>query len=280
MKNLITQAVIIFEHDLDFLNSQNEYPVKKAKAAIAIHNRCLTTLKSIVTSGTFESSADEIEFFKNTKPYVLGAKLFYLKLIHTESRKPLAMDLWELFYIGEIKSVQSTMNKDIDFYSYILSGKTHLDEHYFIRGCAFDEWDYDVALLSNDPLFSTGYDIKVAIMMANKRFVEFLSNALADIRKQLNDPTLGTQVPNWKWTETKAALVELIYALHATPCINHGRAELKDIASFFESVFQTNLGDIYHNFTQLKERNKPTKFIDMLKTGLTQKMEEQNNVFQ
>ena len=50
--------------------------------------------------------------------------------------------------------------------------------------------------------------------------------------------------PNMKmmWTGSKVALTELIFALHTEGAFNNGAADLKDIAEYFEHIFEIDLG--------------------------------------
>jgi len=78
-----------------------------------------------------------------------------------------------------------------------------------------------------------------------------------------------------KWTESKTALVELIYSLHSSKSINDGKEGIKSIAQLFECMFDIDLGDIYHTFLEVRNRKiEPTKFIDLLKDSLLSKMKE------
>ncbi|MDM8161857.1 RteC domain-containing protein [Labilibaculum sp. K2S] len=78
-----------------------------------------------------------------------------------------------------------------------------------------------------------------------------------------------------KWTESKTAMVELIYALHSSQSINEGRVEIKKIAQVFESMFGVDLGDVYHIFSEVRNRKiEQTKFLDLLKDSLLNKMKE------
>jgi hypothetical protein len=79
------------------------------------------------------------------------------------------------------------------------------------------------------------------------------------------------------WTSSKTALTELIYALHSKSVFNNGNADIKQIAQSFESFFSIDLGDFYHTYLELKNRKiNRTKFIDSLREGLMQKMEEED----
>lgn len=81
---------------------------------------------------------------------------------------------------------------------------------------------------------------------------------------------------NILWLESKAALVELIYALHGSNAIEPD-CGIKDLAIAFEDIFKIDLGDVYHTYHELKNRKlEPAKFIDSLKTAFLRKIEEEN----
>lgn len=77
-----------------------------------------------------------------------------------------------------------------------------------------------------------------------------------------------------QWTDSKTALVELIYAIYACGSINNGHCEIRELTAFFEHVFNIRLADIYRTYLEIKVRSTPTKYIDNLKTALLRKMEE------
>ncbi|MCB9223182.1 MAG: RteC domain-containing protein [Crocinitomicaceae bacterium] len=83
-----------------------------------------------------------------------------------------------------------------------------------------------------------------------------------------------------KWTANKLDLVELIYALQASGALNYGEAELKDICSSFEQIFQIKVGDLYRSFHDISNRKKQqVKFVGKLEEKLIQKIEELDGYF-
>jgi len=50
---------------------------------------------------------------------------------------------------------------------------------------------------------------------------------------------------NLKWTATKVALIELIYALHSSHSINNGKNDIKELIGLFEQVFDIKLDKSY-----------------------------------
>ena len=75
------------------------------------------------------------------------------------------------------------------------------------------------------------------------------------------------------WTGNKTDLIELIYALHSSGAVNSGTADIKEMASACEQMFNIDLGDYYRTFLEIRSRKmNQTKFIDKLKNSLENKM--------
>ncbi|MDR2951320.1 MAG: RteC domain-containing protein [Prevotella sp.] len=76
------------------------------------------------------------------------------------------------------------------------------------------------------------------------------------------------------WTGSKVELVELIYALDAAGCFNHGHATIKEIVVCIEVMLNVDLGDYYHTFMEIRNRKNSTAFLDRLIKVLNDRMEE------
>jgi len=76
------------------------------------------------------------------------------------------------------------------------------------------------------------------------------------------------------WTGNKVDLVELIYAWEAACCFNNGNANIKEIVTYIEIVFNIDLGDYYHTFRELRRRVNRTAFLDKLIKFLNDRMDE------
>jgi hypothetical protein len=95
---------------------------------------------------------------------------------------------------------------------------------------------------------------------------------------KLKEQEENTQlVPNLgvSWTGSKAALVELIYALCEEGVFNNGNTDLKQLVNHFQTMFNINLGEYYRAFHEIKSRKKEqTKFLDALKEKLLKRINE------
>src|SRR5690606_13625924 len=123
-----------------------------------------------------------------------------------------------------------------------------------------------------DHRFSTSHDYKVAQILANEQLTKYIENELA----VLNNVTPVRQSPGKKikWTGSKVALIELIYALHAESLFNHGTAELKETVSHFEAMLNINLGQFHRTFLEIRSRKSDrTKFLNALTKTLEMRMD-------
>jgi hypothetical protein len=155
---------------------------------------------------------------------------------------------------------------------------TYLDDKYFVRRRLDLRLYVDTFIYDADPEFSTSHDYKVAKIIANDLLNIYLKSEIAIMERKDHTANKSFIISKGKytWTDSKAALTELIYALHATKCINNGNIEIKEIANFLEALFRFDLGDYYRDYLQIKNRQNQTKFIDTLKTALIKKINEQD----
>lgn len=261
----------ISEFDLN----RNEL-VHDSRTMITFLKEELFRLKQFISTYTFENEMEEIDFFKYKKPAMLSWLIYFSKIYWIETNAPsFSEDIRRDYYLSQLKPLKEAFDKEAIFYQYHRSGATHCDTYYFLRGQSdvniYTEsffFDYDVS-------FSTFYDYKVACLFANERLFTFLCNRMKsrgithDVQEEINR-LLGTK---YQWTESIAALVQLIYALHVVGCINNGRTEIKELAGLFSIIFNVDLGDFYHSFIALKnKKGSPTSFLDSLVRRLKEYM--------
>lgn len=80
------------------------------------------------------------------------------------------------------------------------------------------------------------------------------------------------------WTGSKTDLIELIYALYYAGFFNNGNTDIKEIAAYFEQVFNIELGKVYRTFLEIRARkNNRTNCLDTLKEILIRKMRDLDN---
>lgn len=118
-------------------------------------------LREMIISYSFPSVEDEICFFKESKPEILSKYIYFNKVYHIELKCPDGSNNCIREYLSaELDKLTYFFRNNIEFYQYIRSQSTHLDNFYFTRKSigtstipSFESFQYDA-----DPLFSTGYD--------------------------------------------------------------------------------------------------------------------------
>nr|WP_305765433.1 RteC domain-containing protein [Elizabethkingia bruuniana] len=94
-------------------------------------------------------------------------------------------------------------------------------------------------------------------------------------RKPRFDCTKAGTLQRYFWTETKNALTELIYALHASGAISYGKISVRKISLMFQILFGITLNDIHHTFHRMKTKSgSRTAFLDELKVSLEEYMDK------
>ena len=126
-----------------------------------------------------------------------------------------------------------------------------------------------------DPLFCTLWGQKAAELLAYEKLGKHIVQRI----HELENPDLITQVDspetNLRWTDSKVALVELIYGLYSAGSINGGRIEIAEISKALEKLFNIQVGDLYRRYLEIKFRkSSTTKFLDHLVGSLRTKIEE------
>jgi hypothetical protein len=89
--------------------------------------------------------------------------------------------------------------------------------------------------------------------MAHDMLMKSLQTEISKLSKQ--NKNIQSQ---YKWTDKKIDLVELIYAIHTSNSINRGNIEISEIAEIFSEVFNEDLGNIYRTYAEIKNRKNPT----------------------
>jgi hypothetical protein len=120
----------------------------------------------------------------------------------------------------------------------------------------------------------------VAKIMAHDLIQVYLEDKLLIMdNKQPSEKSQVNHKLKQNWTGSKVALIELLYALHTEGVFNNGTSDLKEVAQYFESVFNVNLGQYHRTFLEIRIRKSDqTKFLNVLKEKLIKRMENTDNL--
>ncbi|MBK5215126.1 MAG: RteC domain-containing protein [Flavobacteriaceae bacterium] len=247
--------------------------------AVDLCGEAIRTLKKFVVEIGFENQKDEIYFFKTLKPQVNSKLFFYMSVFDIQTSRPDGNIEFHLKVLKrEQKSAKSFLHENREIYQYYRSGSIQLDHQYFLRGKS------DLLLLAKnplifeDPLFSTSYDYLFSKVIANEMFLSYLGKEIHNLSYNKQNKYDNNSMPmdfDAVWTDSKIALIELVYALDSLGSINKGNIHISKLSKYLERAFNIDLGDLYHAFGDMKLRKKErTKFLDSLKNALIKRMDE------
>lgn len=266
-----------FEGQLETLESGDGDILFKAEKGIALVEKCIRKLQKQIVGKDFETQADEIYFFKHVKPQIFSKLIYYIKLFSIESKRPRGKDVAQVKYLQQqIDKLQTFFNDNLEFYNYYRRGAMSMDEQYFVRGNRDLRMPLESFHFLIDDQFSTCQDGTVATIMAYDMLIVYLRKEVDDLNNNM-EPTKNTSMEKPSklfWTGGKTELIELLYALHTSKCINGGTVDIKELASHFEYFYNVDLGNYYHTFIDIRSRKSSrTRFLDRLIELLNQRME-------
>lgn len=264
------------EHQLKLIHLETENPVHSAEQAIRSSIAALERLKTFFIKHKRLNKTEEIEFFRDIKPKFAAKLIYYNEIYSIETNKPLgSQKTIGKYYKAELLKLKVFFKKNQEFYRYYRTNNRCLDKKYFIRGKYDIKLTLDSFYFQADQRFSTSHDYKLAKIMANDLIKTNLESAIVKLEnntEQMQPSPL--QSKNQKWTGSKVELIELIYALHTEGVFNNGASGLKEISSFFESVFEIDLGQFHRVFIEIRNRKtERTKFLNTLKNKLIIRMD-------
>jgi len=279
MTNYSRSVLNELEEQLHIISFDYDNPIKMCDKSLETIIQHLKQLKVYVLNNQFENQEEEIHFFKIIKPKFTSKLLYFEKIRKLETRKPIGSKTMLLEYLeNEINKLNVYFCENLEFYNYYRLGSTFVDDKIYIRNTVVIDYNLETFYYEKDHRFSTTHDFKTATILANEIFKKYIENKIQNLSD--NKPVAFPypfENKILKWTESKTALIELIYALHTNKVFNDGKADLNEIAKYFEKIFDIELGDIYRASNEIKNRKiNKTKFLDFLKDNLNKRFEEQD----
>lgn len=278
MKQAYKNILLSIEKEEINVSRSNKNAIDEAYHMVSFLDQTLTELKAQINRKGFESIVDEIIFFKRVKPEILGRLIFYNKVVKIEGYSPINSDLIEPYYNEQIKLLHKDYKKHIastDFYCYYRTGRSDKDDYYYRLGNINFFDGVDSFFFEVDREFSTYYDYKVAQIKAYDLYHSYLSGKFNRTEPTDNDKFDINDDAEFSWTDSKNALIELIYALHISRSVSNGRVGIRKISQMFEDIFEVSLGDIHHAFYQMKFRaGQRARYLHFLKHTLEQYMDD------
>jgi hypothetical protein len=281
LNNKITILLSNLNEQLNFIDLEIDNTIIKCEKAIEIIITSIANLKKSIIKSNFKTNTEEIQFFKEIKPQFTSKLIYYNMVFKIEMKRPNGGNrILKKYFNNELLKLKAFFDNELEFYQYYRTGNTYLDYKYFQRGkfdikLALDNYYFEI-----DTTFCTSHDFKVAQILANDLIQLYLENQLIMIENK-DTSEKSQRKPNTKlmWTGSKVALTELLYALHSEGVFNNGTADLKDIAEYFEYVFEIDLGQYRRTFLEIRARkNDKTKFILSLNETLIKRLDNSDDI--
>ena len=279
MEIVLSKIITQIHHQEDKLSSQMMRTVDEAFEMTLFLKEMLSIIKARVLQDSFADEQQEIDFFKNIKPQILGKLIYYNKIFRIETTCPVSNGkIHQSYYENLLKNLKSEYKESIcneDFYRYYRAGRTDRDHTYFRLGQVNYHDGLKSGVFEIDLSFSTYYDNKIAYIIANELLYTYM---LTKINPDENPDLIllnGEANKDISWTNSQNALIELIYALYASNSIAYGKIGIRKLALIFQVLFRTPLNDIHHSFHRMKTRaGSRTAFLDQLKISLEEYMDK------
>lgn len=253
--------------ELGEVEKQSKDVLERESHAIEVIRTHTYALKNFIHDYSFGSQAEEIEFFKNIKPMFVSQLLYHNELFEIEVTRPLEKEPIMQHYSEALRRIQAFVASNMELYKYYRFGSTYLDTRYFLS----DRTNETATEVMYDPAFCTPFDHKFCIIKAYEMLKENLTQRIANADRFCED---GQSIV-LQWTGSKAALIELIYALQLSGVFNKSECDIKMIAVYFEKMFQVNLGNYYRTYKDIQIRKTgKTLFLDELREKLSQRLDD------
>lgn len=266
------------DQSLSVIRAKETGTLKKSEEITSLLKDAFNRLRFFIHEYRFRDEAEEILFFKEIKPNLFCDLIYYQKMYNLEIHRPIGgYSEQKAYFEKELARIADFFDKNEVFYCYYRSEETSMDNRYFLRGITDNMLYHSSISHERDPSFSTEADLIQARILTNNRLIGYLHQELARIDDLKNVNNSISPKIKLTWSVSKVFLIELIYALYLFGAFNYGKATLKEIISYFEEVFNTNLGvNPSKSYFEMRGRKQRTSFLDKLKDLLSNKMDEDN----
>lgn len=254
-----------FNEDVEKLKLSGKNIIETAKEIIDFLEKKLNEINFWLKNYQFESEAQEIHFFKEIKPSLVSKLIYFKCILKIETLMPFEKDKKIKFLNKQLNEIRRFYKSNNVFNFYYRSKETNWDAMFFTRCERINHILTEPHLVNFDREISTSHDFIMAQFIANDMLYIYIENRINEINKSCTLEEIKIQ-SNLKWTASKIDLTELIYALYKSNSLNNGNADLKEITSTFEKIFNVEIGEnISRKIIDIKNRKiERTKFLNTL----------------
>ncbi|PSK90795.1 RteC domain-containing protein [Taibaiella chishuiensis] len=267
MNTFTTELRLDLDRELRKIERTGENIIQIASMSFRTTETALKKLKDYILRHEFKSVEEEINFFKDVKPHFLQDLMYYMRVFFLESQKPLgSRDRLLEYYNTSLNNIGLFIERNQQFHTYYKTANTSFDTLYFTRDENNKSYGTEYAL-DIDPRFSTLHSFKLAKIQAYERLNRYILGCIDEMNP--NFVKDGLHKSHLNWTDSKVALIELAYALHARGAIDSGKAGISQLIRTLEKTFNVELNNFYRMYLDMSLRKKnKTPFLDSLKEYL------------
>ena len=277
MKTYLNQLQQRLDQALALARSEQD-EFKRLERSIDLIKTALQELRIFLYNYIFRDEAEQIWFFKEAKPKLFSLLIYFEAKLLIGFRRPWGnRKKLRGFLENELNYMEHFYDYNAEFHLYHVTGQTRFDAQYYTLKTEGTVLDTDTLLLDTDLKLSTGYDLKVARILAYDRLRKEICAELHSLKRTPSWLLEFTKIVPLRWTAPKNGLVELIYSFAASEVFNNGEVDIKQITVYFEQVFNVRLGNFYKTFEKNRIRDGGmTRFLDHLKTELLKYIDKLN----
>lgn len=255
-----------FLKELSNVKSVNSDILKTASDAIGICHKYITTLKADFSATPGLERDIEIAFFKRIKPGFFSHLIYYGQLFRIELKKPVAAPhVIEEYYLKYLININLFFEDNLEVYQYYRTKSSDKDDQYFTRR-PLGEQPVNFSRYNEDPNFTTEHDFTFSKLLGYEMLAEYLQDTMETLKSGVT-----TSEKTLKWTASKIAFIEIIYAFKAAGVFNNGTATIKTIATHLGNYLGIDPGNTSRSAQELLAREKGlTVFLNHLSTKLLQ----------
>lgn len=183
--------------------------VRQAESALQIIRDAIAKLKRMLVDKGAISPKNQVQWYKDITPVFYAEYIYYSTVYSLELSRPFMNEL-PAYYKMALGKIENALNEDLDFFRYLRSGRTDMDNKCFTRNDELLLFTSPYAEAMDKDLF-TASSIKVAFYLAADRLKTYI---LSRVNPGFSESTDQSSNEKVNTSITTIALSELIMLLH------------------------------------------------------------------
>lgn len=272
LEKYITRLMAGVQSEMDTYpqkDSQLKYFTRRA----LLYSKAIAELNSKLITHEFQSTEEEIHFFKSLKPQLLAEQHYHFKRAQIlQDCQHISKAKRDAYLQNKIALIDSFFLDNREFSTYLSLDKTHRDTEYFVRLSTRSTTNLDYNLVDKDARTTCEKGHTIGKILSKKKLLIYLQSLLAE--DPLLNMSAGLQViGNLNWTGTQTEAIELIYALKTAGLLDD---TISRIAEVLGQAFGFQSLDTYKTWQKIKERKlEPTKLMSKLQRSLAKQIKQE-----